>query len=301
MAERLGLPAAVVADARARVSAKDAQAEALLKRLEEDRAALATETRRLAEERQALALAQEQQHVAEAELARRRRVEGEAFSKELTRRGEEVARKAADAIREAVQRVESSRRSAANEGARARGEVLRQIRVAQEEVLQDVAPAPVETGSAESEIRVGGRVRVRSLGVIGEVLSIGGQGEIELAVGGKRMRAPRAELISLGASKPSSSGAVSLAPRPRAQDEGATAEINLVGLTVDEALPQVDKFLDNAAISERREVRVIHGFGQGRLRKAVAGLLEGHPHVAAFRLGEGREGGAGATIVELKD
>jgi DNA mismatch repair protein MutS2 len=301
MAERLGLPAAVVADARSRVNAKEAQAEALLKRLEDDRAALATETHRLAQERQALAAAQEQQRVAELELARHRRVEGEAFSKELRRRGEEVARKAADAIREAVQRVETSRRSAANEGARARTEVLRQIRVAQEEVLHDVAPVPVEAEAAGGEIRIGGRVRVRSLGVIGEVLSIGGQGDVELAVGGKRMRAPRAELVSLGASKPSSSSAVNLAPRPRVQDEGAAAEINLVGLTVDEALPQVDKFLDNAAISERREVRVIHGFGQGKLRKAVAGLLEGHPHVAAFRLGEGREGGAGATIVELKD
>ena len=301
MAERLGLPAAVVADARDRVNAKEAQAEALLKRLEDDRAALANESRRLAEEGRALAAAQERQRTAESDVAQRLRVEGEAFSKELRRRGEEAARKAADAIREAVHRVETSRRSLVNEGARARSEVVRQIRVAQDEALQDVAPVLAEAEVAGGEIRVGERVRVRSLGVIGEVLSIGGQGDIELAVGGKRMRAPRAELVSLGARKPSSSVAVSLSPRPRAQDEGAAAEINLVGLTVDEALPQVDKFLDNAAISERREVRVIHGFGQGRLRKAVAGLLEGHPHVAAFRLGEGREGGAGATIVELKD
>jgi DNA mismatch repair protein MutS2 len=302
MAERLGLPAAVVADARARVNAKEAQAEALLKRLEDDRANLASETRRFAEERQALAAAQERQRAAEADLVGRQRAEGEAFSKELRRRGEEAARKAADAIREAVQRVETSRRSAVNEGARARTEVVRQIRMAQDEALQNVAPVLAEEAEvAGSEIRVGGRVRVRSLGVIGEVLSIGGQGDVELAVGGKRMWAPRVELVSLGASKPSSSSAQNLSSRPRVQDEGATAEINLVGLTVDEALPQVDKFLDNAAISERREVRVIHGFGQGRLRKAVAGLLEGHPHVAAFRLGEGREGGAGATIVELKD
>jgi DNA mismatch repair protein MutS2 len=79
------------------------------------------------------------------------------------------------------------------------------------------------------------------------------------------------------------------------------AEINIVGLTVDEALPRVDKFLDESALAEHHEIRVIHGFGQGRLRKAVAGLLDGHPHVATFRLGEGREGGAGATIVELKE
>jgi DNA mismatch repair protein MutS2 len=85
------------------------------------------------------------------------------------------------------------------------------------------------------------------------------------------------------------------------RDAGPPAEVNLIGLTVDEALPKVDKFLDESALADRRSIRVIHGFGQGKLRKAVAGLLEGHPHVASFRLGDAREGGAGATIVELRD
>ena len=91
-------------------------------------------------------------------------------------------------------------------------------------------------------------------------------------------------------------------PQPTHAKAGAVpAEINLVGLTVDEALPRVDKLLDDAALSERREIRVIHGFGQGKLRRAIASLLEGHPHVASFRPGGPREGGAGATVVELKD
>ena len=79
------------------------------------------------------------------------------------------------------------------------------------------------------------------------------------------------------------------------------AEINLIGLTVEEALPRVDKLLDDAALGDRREIRVIHGFGAGRLRKAVAGLLEGHPHVSKWRQGNPNEGGGGATVVELKD
>ena len=301
MAERLGLPPAVVADARARISAKEAQAEALLKRLEDDRAAMEEDARRLAEERRELQGAQERQRAAEAETASRRRSEAEAFARELRRRGEEAARKAADAIREAVQRIEVTRRSASNEGARARTDVVRHIREAQEEALRDVAPeSPAEAEQPAADLRVGSRVRVRSLGVIGEILALGPHGDVELAVGGKRMRAPRPELVALGAAKASGSVGVNLSPRPRVQGESGPAEINLVGLTVDEALPRVDKFLDDAAIAERREVRVIHGFGQGKLRSAVAGFLEGHPHVAAFRLGEGREGGAGATIVELK-
>ena len=57
----------------------------------------------------------------------------------------------------------------------------------------------------------------------------------------------------------------------------------------------MDKLLDDAALAERRELRVIHGFGQGKLRRAVAELLEGHPHVASFRAGGPSEGGGGVT------
>ena len=63
----------------------------------------------------------------------------------------------------------------------------------------------------------------------------------------------------------------------------------------------LDKLLDDAFLAERKQVRVVHGFGAGRLRQAVAGLLEGHPHVAAFRLGGAGEGGGGVTVVELKE
>ena len=79
------------------------------------------------------------------------------------------------------------------------------------------------------------------------------------------------------------------------------AELNLIGLTVDEAREKVDKLLDDAALSDRREIRLIHGFGAGKLRKAVAQMLEGHPLVSSWRLGGPSEGGGGATVVELKD
>jgi DNA mismatch repair protein MutS2 len=130
------------------------------------------------------------------------------------------------------------------------------------------------------------------------VLALPGDDEAELAVSGKRVRVPRSELVVLGgAPRPQKGATVVDAP-----SKGAVpAEINLIGLTVDEALPRVDKLLDDASLSERREIRVIHGFGAGRLRKAVAGLLEGHPHVASWRPGQSKEGGGGATIVELKD
>jgi DNA mismatch repair protein MutS2 len=115
-------------------------------------------------------------------------------------------------------------------------------------------------------------------------------------VGGKRLRVPRAELVPLPGGAPK---AARVEGPTRGQRPVVPAEINLVGLTVDEALPRVDKLLDDAALSDRRELRVIHGFGAGRLRNAVAQFLDGHPHVASFRLGA--EGRGGVTVVELKE
>ncbi len=79
---------------------------------------------------------------------------------------------------------------------------------------------------------------------------------------------------------------------------GLSSEINLVGLTVDEAIPKLDKALDNAALAERQQLRVIHGFGKGILRQAVAEFLQGHPHVAQVHVAS--EGRGGVTVVELR-
>jgi DNA mismatch repair protein MutS2 len=77
--------------------------------------------------------------------------------------------------------------------------------------------------------------------------------------------------------------------------------VNLIGLTVEDARERVDKLLDDAALSDRREIRLVHGIGAGKLRKAIAELLGGHPLVSSWRLGGPSEGGSGATVVELKD
>jgi DNA mismatch repair protein MutS2 len=311
MAERLGLPPAVVADARSRLSLKEAQAEAMLKELEDERARLLHEAERLANERRAHEARQSALRAAESALEERKQHELHAFAKDLRKKGELAARQAADAIKEAVARLEETRhrveaeasrrpitaRQSVNEAARVRTDTMARIREAQDAALSGVLPASPEMGTA---VAIGSRSRVASLGVIGEVLAIQGD-TAELAVGGKRLRVPVTELMPLGG-KPASPNAS--APRlhrePTEAAAGPSAEVNVIGLTVDEALPRVDKFLDESALADRHEVRVIHGFGQGKLRKAVAGLLDGHPHVAAFRLGEAREGGAGATIVELK-
>ena len=77
-------------------------------------------------------------------------------------------------------------------------------------------------------------------------------------------------------------------------------EINLLGLTVDEAITELDKYLDDAALAHCGTVRVIHGKGTGALRKGVQKYLEGNPYVKSFRAGEFGEGDMGVTVVEIK-
>lgn len=82
--------------------------------------------------------------------------------------------------------------------------------------------------------------------------------------------------------------------------DGSFREINLIGQRAEEACQQVDKLLDSAALAEVDRIRIIHGHGMGILKRAIADLLARHPHVEKFYVAPPEEGGAGATIVELK-
>ena len=77
-------------------------------------------------------------------------------------------------------------------------------------------------------------------------------------------------------------------------------EINLLGKTVDEAVSELDKYLDDALLSHLNSVRVVHGKGTGALRKGIHEYLRRQKHVKSYRLAEYGEGDAGVTIVELK-
>ena len=79
-----------------------------------------------------------------------------------------------------------------------------------------------------------------------------------------------------------------------------STEIKLLGLTVDEATNELDKYLDDAYLAGIKTVRVVHGKGSGLLRKGVQEYLRTNRHVSSFRLGMYGEGDSGVTIVELK-
>jgi DNA mismatch repair protein MutS2 len=78
-------------------------------------------------------------------------------------------------------------------------------------------------------------------------------------------------------------------------------DLDLRGMTGEEALPLVDKFIDDAVLAGLHRIDIIHGKGTGALRKKISDFLTSHPRVRSFRLGEWNEGGTGATVVELGD
>jgi DNA mismatch repair protein MutS2 len=354
MAERLGLPSEVVHDARARRDDKEQQAEALLARLEKEKAELERERVRIEGMKAEAEGARARAAIAEREIAAKKRREVEAFARDLKRRAEEAERKAAAAIRAAVEKVEAAHKAAAI-APRLRTEAVEAIRDARDEVLKDPElELPQEEELPAQAFAVGMRVRVKAMGIAGELIALQGD-EAEVAISGKRLRVPQDQLVALASrqtggaatksaavpggawgggappdqrepddavgvsgatvrNRPPSSArtASGSSPRHRPPSQGGSvtvsaptktvpAEVSLIGMTVEEARERVDKLLDDAALSDRREIRLVHGFGAGKLRKAVAQMLEGHPLVSSWRLGGPSEGGGGATVVELKD
>jgi DNA mismatch repair protein MutS2 len=161
-----------------------------------------------------------------------------------------------------------------------------------------VAAAAVPAAPARPA-RVGDRVLVGALGLEGVVLSMQGR-DAEVGVRGKRLRARIADLHVTSAGAPPAPAPVRVNVDLQAR-EGLLTELNLIGSTADDALVRLEKFLDDASMTEQRTVRVIHGFGTGQLRRAIGDWLRTHPSVASFNAAPPDKGGGGVTVVELKE
>ena len=140
---------------------------------------------------------------------------------------------------------------------------------------------------------------VKSFGREG-VVSGAGDERIEVRLGGVNVTVGREDLrlVSRTDERPirNRQAPRTVAPEP----VESSGELNLIGRRVEEALGELDKFLDVAALAGHRELRVIHGHGTGRLRRAVREFLKSHVHVESHRSGKSYEGGDGATVVRLR-
>ncbi len=288
IARRLGLDPAIVQEAQGMVSPDVLEAESLLADIKEaQREALRAREAAAKERAEAEALRRELAHrLAEVERARREVLQQ--AREEAAREVEEVRRELAR-LRRLWQR-EPTAQPAPAEDLAAAAERL-------EELSQELAPIRTKPAlGLPFQPRPGDRVWVPSLRMAGEVAYVD-EGEAEVQVGSFRVRVPVEELEAHGEGKPSQGPA---REDLRGPGTGALpAELNCRGLTVEEALEQVGKYLDRAFLAGLPQVRIIHGKGTGALRRAVREELARHPLVASFRPGARHEGGDGATVVEL--
>ena len=155
------------------------------------------------------------------------------------------------------------------------------------------------------DLRIGDSVRVLSMNLTGTVSTMpDARGNLFVQMGILRSSVNIKDLEKIddepsykAASKPRSGGGSKV---KMAKSYSISAEINLIGMTSDEAITALDKYLDDAYLAHLSPVRVVHGKGSGILRKAVHQYLKRQKHVASYRLGEFGEGDAGVTIVEFK-
>ncbi len=151
-----------------------------------------------------------------------------------------------------------------------------------------------------TDIRLGETVYVNTLGQKGQVLTLPNEnGDVMIQIGIMKVEVKLTDLRRTEEDDgPKRTGTSGKKPSPRL--ENITTEIDLRGQTVEEALLNVDKYLDDAFLSGLKTVTIIHGKGTGVLRDGIHQYLQQHPHVKRFRLGKYGEGESGVTVVELK-
>ena len=123
--------------------------------------------------------------------------------------------------------------------------------------------------------------------------------EVKLQIGAMTLNAKISDLEKTNTNssiqKPTSSVSFS-----NSKAKTISSELNVIGLNVDQAIPIVDKYLDDSSMAGLEQVRIVHGKGTGKLRTGIHAFLKTHPHVKSFRLGVFGEGEMGVTVVYLK-
>ena len=163
------------------------------------------------------------------------------------------------------------------------------------------APKPKKKLKAAA-LHIGDRVRVLSLNLEGTVSTLPNpKGDLFVQMGILRSQVNINDLEYIGEAENLQKGMTTGGGKLRMSKSAAVStEINLIGMTVDEAIAHLDKYLDDAYLAHLPSVRIVHGKGTGALRKAVQGLLKRNKYVKSYRLGEFGEGDAGVTIATFK-
>ena len=331
IAQRLGLESSIVGKARQLLDPADAEVASLIASLHDERAQLEQQLDGLREQRRRF----EVEHAAlKAKFENERRTKLIELDKRLEQTLREYQKKWEKTVTEVQLQLQSAKAVK-----RLERQIPALKREAQEEWNAEVLEALGAPAESETDRRtqpatppaLGDRVHVLNLSTPGTVTSILKDGRLEIEVGRLRMQLhpDQVKVLIPGAAEASRSGSegrgaatgpgnvpsrmppsysVRTGAGQHAGSEGgladeayeSLAEINVIGSTAEEARELVDKFLDQAFLAGRPRVRVIHGHGKGILMRTLHEMFTSHPHVDKFYAAVPKEGGTGATIVELR-
>lgn len=293
ISKRLGLSSEIIQQAKRHLSSEE-------NRMEEMIASLAAERQKAIEERSE---AEDLKREAESILAE--------VKKQFTKWEEEKARIKEKARREAqeiVRKAQIESEEVLNElreWAKLRPNDLKEHELIElKKRLDDATPVATvvkkeKRTSKIEEIHVGDEVLVLSLNQKGTVVEALGQNEFQVQIGFLKMKVHQSQLEKQSTKKETHLHTNVMSSVKRTTND-VRPELDLRGKMVEEAIADIDKYLDNAILAGYKQVYLIHGKGTGALRSGVQNFLRKHRVVKSFRLGAHGEGGSGVTVVELR-
>ena len=302
ISKKLGLPDYIIKDASARMDADDVQFEDLLSDLEHSRITIEKERAEINAYKQEIQQLKDELKTKSDRLDERR-------DKILRKANEEAAAILKDAKEYADQTIKTMNKHGmtVKELEKQRSAIRDKMNKRQEKLSVQAAKPKAHKAHDISEFKVGTHVRVLSMNLIGTVTAPPSpRGEITVQMGSLSTKTKINNLeILVGYKDPEEAkkapkGAGGSGKIKMSKAASISHEINLLGLTVDEAVAKLDKYLDDAYISRIPQVRIVHGKGTGALRNGVTAYLRGVPYIKSFRLGEIGEGDTGVTIVDFK-
>ena len=300
IAGKLGLPDFIIEDAKTRLTEQDESFEDLLTDLETSRRTIEKEQETIASyKREIERLKQETEKKQEKLEEQRDRILREANEKAHAILAE--AKETADETMRNFHKFGKANISA-SEMERERERLRKKMESTRSGMIKE--PAKPKKEYKPSDFKLGESVKVLSMNINGTVASLpDNKGNLTVQMGILRSQVNISDLEIID-EKPAY-----LKKTTRAGGKGkikmskslsVSTEINLLGKTVDEAIAELDKYLDDASLAHLSSVRIVHGKGTGALRKGIHQYLRRQKHVRSFRLGEFGEGDAGVTIAELK-
>lgn len=301
IAKKLGLSDAIIEDARGRIGEEDLHFEDLIADLED--------TRRLAE-REKLEIEQYKEEVERLKARARESTKGIEKGKDkiLNRAREEAARILAEAKETADEIIKEIKKKenggfGSLEAEQLRTKLRKKLEENQSALGAQTVKGPSQTISLKN-LALGDKVRLLNMhGVVGTVTELpdkSGMFTVSAGILRTKVSAKEVEFIQHKEKEAPTRNQGKTAGLGRAKAMGISPEINLIGKMTADALPELNKYLDDAFLAKLPQVRIVHGRGTGALRKMVHECAKKNKHIESFRLGEYGEGSDGVTIVYFK-